>query len=101
MPHRVWLLRGPLKHTGLSGLLGFYGNIILLRVNRVFTRKRAHSRGGDSLDIDDYDVESFGLITVDGFMELGEEKWLFFHGVVVSDLSTGPARILAVTVTCC
>ena len=26
-------------------------------------------------------------------MALGEEKWLFFHGVVVSDLSTGSARI--------
>ena len=93
MPHRVWLLRGPLKHTRLSGLLGLYGNIILLRVYRVFTRKRAYSPGGDSLNIDDYDVESFGIITLDGFMKLGEEKRLFFHGVVVSDLSTGPARI--------
>ena len=26
-------------------------------------------------------------------MELREEKWLFSHGVVESDLSTGPARI--------
>ena len=66
------------------------------RINRnstVFTRKRAYAPGGDSLDRDDYDVESFGLITLNGFMELGEEMWLFFHGVVVSDLSTGPARI--------
>ena len=93
MPHRVWLLRGPLKHTRLSGRLGLYGNIILLRVNRVFTRKRAYSPGGDSLDIENYDVERFGLITLDGFTELGKEKWLFFHGVVVSDLSTGHARI--------
>ena len=74
MPHRVWLLRGPLKHPRLSGLLGLYGNIILLRVNRVFTRKRAYSPGGDSLDIDDYDVESSKLINLDGFMELREEK---------------------------
>ena len=81
MPHRVGLLREPLKHTRLPDLLGLYGNIILLRVNRVFTRKRAYSRGGDSpVDIDDYDVKSFGLITLDGFMALGEEKWLFSMG---------------------
>ena len=72
------------------GSVGALWDIILPLVNpRVFTRKRAYSPGEDCRDIYGYDAESFELITLDGVMELGEEKWLFFH--VVSNLSTGPA----------
>ena len=82
MPHRVLLFGGPLKHTRLSGLLGLCGiSFCRCQVNpRVFTRKRAYSPGEDCRDIYGYDVESFELITLDGFMELGEEKWLFSMG---------------------
>ena len=94
MPHRVWLLRGPLKHTRLSGLLGLYGNIILLRVSRVsiyqeqsivtWRRQSGHRR---------LRCRKLWANHPGWFHRIGEEKWLFFHGVVVSDLSSGSARM--------